>query len=423
MIDAYDGDIRFQRTILPGGVRLLTEHIPGQKSVALGLWSDTGSRDEAPGREGSTHFLEHLVFKGTQNRSNREISELSDWLGGDINAMTAKQYTCYHGRVFSEDLPVLLSLLVDMVTRPRLDAADMDVERGVIVDELAMYADDTDSVAHEAIVTDVVGSHPIGRPTGGTKESVMSLEHSALLDHWSTHYRPSQLVVTAAGEVDHAELADLLMASLRTAGWDLDEGAVPAARRSAGDIEYPAPGARWIERDTEQASVVVGYPGIPAGTDRSMALTTLNAVLGGGMSSRLFQTIREDRGLAYSVYSYGSSWREGGMFAMAAGCSPAMAETVKDMMVEVLTDFLTNGPRADELDSAWRRIRMSLVTEAERNSARRQQLGIAELVTGRRRSVAESLAQARAVTADDVMALAHDLAAGPQHSVIVGPRP
>ena len=410
-----------RRSVLPGGVRVLTEKMPHQHSTSVGLWVGAGSRDEGPGAEGSTHFLEHLLFKGTAKRSAKQIAQRIDYLGGDFNAATAKQYTCYYGHVFEQDLPDALELLTDMVTGARLNEEDMEMERGVILEELAMYNDDASDVAHENITSMIFGDHPLGRPVGGTRESVTNLRNSSLLEHYSQMYRPSELVVTAAGAVDHEAFCEQVMENLVAGGWDLSGPAQHSGRRTAADIDYSEPETRFLERPVEQSAVILAMPGVDLFDERRPALFAMNAILGGGTSSRLFQKIREERGLAYSTYSFPSSFPEGGIFGMYAGCTIENSEAVAELLGECLDELARDGVSEEEMESAYRRIRADIVFGNEHIGAHMNRLGNAELIRGALVSQAESLRKARAVTAADITEIARSLAVQPRSLVTVGP--
>ena len=410
-----------RRSILPGGVRVLTEHIPHQHSVTVGLWVGAGSRDEGMDALGSTHFLEHLLFKGTRKRNAKQIAERIDYLGGGFNAATAKQFTCYHGHVFEEDLADSVELLADMVTGAKLTAEDMEMERGVILEELAMYGDDASEVAHEILPMQVFTDHSLARPVGGTKETVSALTHESLTRHYASVYRSNELVVTASGAINHDRLCEMVLDHLADAGWDVTEGALPVDRRRAEKITFAEPSERKEVRSVEQAAVVLGMPGIDLYDERRPALFALNAILGGGTSSRLFQQIREERGLAYSTYSFPATYPEGGMFGLYAGCAPANAAQVADLLSAALDDVAANGVTDDEVESAFRRVRADIIFDAERISSHMNRLGHAELIRGIVTSQEVQIRRSRAVTASDITELARVLGAGPRSRCIVGP--
>ncbi|MBE1874671.1 M16 family metallopeptidase [Myceligenerans pegani] len=413
-----------RRTVLPGGVRVITEHMPGLRSATVGAWVGVGSRDETDGHFGSTHFLEHLLFKGTQRRSALDIAEAFDAVGGEANAATGKEHTCYYARVLDADLPMAVDVIADMVTSARLDATELETERGVILEELAMTDDDPADVVHEEFSAAVLGSHPLGRPIGGTADTIGAVPRDAVWDHYQTHYEPGTLVVAAAGGVDHDQLCDLVVHALTEGGWALEEAIAPRDRRdSTPQTEgIPTRGAtRTVERSVEQANIIVGGTGLAATDDRRFALSVLNAVLGGGMSSRLFQEVRERRGLAYTTYSFAAGHGGLGTFGLYAGCAPAKAEQVEKLLVHELERLAEDGITEAELIRSVGQLRGSLVLGLEDSGSRMSRLGRAELVYGELFSLEENLARIRAVTREDVRALARDLASRPRSVVRVGP--
>jgi predicted Zn-dependent peptidase len=418
---AGDGSVR--RSVLPGGVRLLTEHVPGVRSASVGAWVGVGSRDESDGHHGSTHFLEHLLFKGTARRTAMDIAEAFDEVGGEANAATGKEHTCYYARVLDEDLPMAVDVIADMVTSARLDRDELETERGVILEELAMNDDDPSDVVHERFATVVLGEHPLGRPIGGTPDTIRAVPRDAVWEHYRQHYRPDTLVVTAAGNVDHDALAEQVTRALADGGWDLAAGVAPAARRGASSALPVTAGASevTVRRTTEQGNVIVGGTGLTATDPRRFTLSVLNAVLGGGMSSRLFQEIREKRGLAYSTYSFASGHADTGVFGLYAGCAPAKIDEVTELMVAELERLADGGITDAELRRSVGQLSGGLVLGLEDSGSRMSRLGKSELVHGELLTTQESLDRVRAVTAREVQELAADLAARPRSVVRVGP--
>jgi predicted Zn-dependent peptidase len=417
------GGALVRRSVLPGGVRLLTEHVPGVRSATLGCWVAVGSRDEAEGYHGATHFLEHLLFKGTGRRSALDIAVAFDAVGGEANAATGKEHTCYYARVLDEDLALAADVITDMVTSATLAAQDVDGERGVILEELAMNDDDPADVVHERIAEAVLGDHPLGRPIGGTPSTIAAIGADRITAHYRQHYTPQNLVFTAAGSVDHDVLAALLQQELERSGLTLDGAGLPVPRRE-GSLVPVGPGLAGqvvVRRPTEQANVVLAMPGITATDDRRYALSVLNAILGGGMSSRLFQEVRERRGLAYSVYSFASSYADSGYVGLYAGCTPAKTDQVVALLNAELDRIAEHGVDADELARGIGQIRGGLVLGMEDTGSRMSRLGKAELVHGEYLSVDDLLVAMEAVTADQVLALAAHLAAGPRSLAVVGP--
>lgn len=412
-----------RRSVLPGGVRVLTEHMPGLRSATVGAWVGVGSRDETSGHYGSTHFLEHLLFKGTQRRTAMDIAEAFDAVGGEANAGTGKEHTVYYARVLDSDLPMAVDVITDMVTSARIDEAELETERGVILEELAMNDDDPSDVAHEEFAAAVLAGHALGRPIGGTPEAINAVPRSAVWEHYKWHYRPETLVISAAGGVDHDALCTQVAAALSDGGWDLADGASPRARRDSSDITGVGEiGTELtIHRTVEQANVVIGSTGLSATDERRFILSVLSAVLGGGMSSRLFQEIREKRGLAYSTYSFASSHGGIGTFGLYAGCTPAKVDEVSALLVSELERLADSGITTAELERSIGQLSGGLVLGLEDSGSRMSRLGKADLVTGELLSVAESLERIRSVTSDEVQALAKDLASRPRSTVRVGP--
>jgi predicted Zn-dependent peptidase len=433
-IAGQDGGAIVRRTILPGGVRVLSEAMPGLRSATIGFWVGVGSRDETTGHHGSTHFLEHLLFKGTARRTAMDIATAFDAVGGESNAVTGKEHTCYYARVLDEDLPMAVDVLCDMVTSARLDVADVESERGVILEELAMNDDDPGDVVHERFAEAVLGAHPLGRPIGGTPETIKAVGRDDIRAHYTEHYQAPGLVVTVAGGVDHEQVCDLVAASLARSGWAMPADGAPYARRltedtsgyvpdTAADLAASDTPSRLIvvNRPTEQANVVVGTTSLVATDPRRYSMSVLNAVLGGGMSSRLFQEIREVRGLAYSVYSFASGYSDSGYFGLYAGCTPAKVDEVISLLVSELRRLASGGVPEEELVRAHGQLSGGLVLGLEDTGSRMSRLGKAELVHGEYLGLDQALARIRAVTAADVQALAVDLSSRPLTLAVVGP--
>ncbi|QIK83259.1 pitrilysin family protein [Sanguibacter sp. HDW7] len=418
-----DGTV-IRRSVLPGGIRVLTESMPGQRSASIGMWVGVGSRDETSGHFGSTHFLEHLLFKGTERRDAMAIAESFDAVGGEANAATAKESTCYYARVLDQDLPMAVDVIMDMMTSARLEEGELETERGVILEELAMNDDDPTDVVHEEFSKAVLGDTPLGRPIGGTPQAIRDVPRDAVWEHYRWHYRPETLVVTAAGSVDHDDLCRQVSEAAVAGGWTLDAGAAPRPRRGddLGDVVLPAGVAQVeISRPVEQANVVLGTVGLKASDERRYVMTVLNATLGGGMSSRLFQEIREKRGLAYSTYSFASGYAGAGVFGLYAGCAPSRVDEVTALLVAELEKLADSGITEAELRRSQGQLRGGLVLGLEDSGSRMTRLGKSELTYGELLSVDEALERVGAVTLADVQSLAQELASRPRTTVRVGP--
>ena len=434
-IGGQDGGAIVRRTVLPGGVRVLSEAMPGLRSATIGFWVGVGSRDETTGHHGSTHFLEHLLFKGTGRRSAMDIATAFDAVGGESNAVTGKEHTCYYARVLDEDLPMAVDVLCDMVTSARLDVADVESERGVILEELAMNDDDPGDVVHERFAEAVLGAHPLGRPIGGTPETINAVGRDNIVEHYHEHYQAPGLVVTVAGGVDHEQVCDLVAASLARSGWAMPADGEPYPRRLTEDTSGFVPAGPdaglavadtpskliVVNRPTEQANVVIGTTALVATDPRRYSMSVLNAVLGGGMSSRLFQEIREKRGLAYSVYSFASGYSDSGYFGLYAGCTPAKVDEVLALLVSELRRLGSDGVPEEELVRAHGQLSGGLVLGLEDTGSRMSRLGKAELVHGEYLGLDLALNRIRAVTAADVQSLAVDLSSRELTLAVVGP--
>ncbi|MET1051979.1 MAG: pitrilysin family protein [Mycetocola sp.] len=430
---AASGDALVRRTVLPSGVRILSEHVPGSRSATLGYWVAVGSRDELPAepasdgqpaREsgyGSTHFLEHLLFKGTQSRTALDIAIAFDSVGGEHNALTAKEHTCYYAKVRDRDLGMAVDVIADMLTGSLLDPDEFETERGVILEELAMAEDDPADVASQKLFEAVLGDHALGRPIGGTPDVIREASRDAVFAHYQRNYRPQDLVITAAGAVDHDALVADVTTALTAAGWDLAATARPVERRVLDEsVVTRRSHLSVVTRPIEQVHVLIGFPGLAAADDRRLTMGVLNSILGGGMSSRLFQEIREKRGLAYSVYSFAASYSDAGVFGLYGACSPAKARQVADLMFSELQRLATDGVTADELARANGQLSGASALALEDSDTRMSRLGRAEITLGEFLDLDESLKRLALITADEVQALAADLVSRPLSLAAVG---
>jgi predicted Zn-dependent peptidase len=415
------GDSLVRRSILPSGVRILSEQVPGARSATIGYWVAVGSRDEQLATYGSTHFLEHLLFKGTTTRSALDIAVSFDAVGGEHNAMTAKEYTCYYAKVQDRDLAMAVEVLSDMFTSSVLDTIEFENERGVILEELAMADDDPADVTSERFFEAVLGEHPLGRPIGGSPETIRNATRESVWSHYQANYRAQDLVITVAGAVDHDVLVAGVQTALIAAGWDLGAEAAPVQRRdpSSGVIERGSP-LVVVQRPIEQANVLLGVPGIAAADDRRSTMAMLNSILGGGMSSRLFQEIREKRGLAYSVYSFSPSYSDAGLFGLYAGCSPAKVSQVAELLLGEFRRLADGGVTDDEMRRASGQLSGASALALEDSDTRMSRLGRAEITLGEFSDLDEALRRLALVTANDVRELAVELAARPLSVAAVG---
>jgi predicted Zn-dependent peptidase len=419
---ATAADDAVARTVLPGGLRVVTEHLPAVRSAAFGIWAGVGSCDEGPAHAGATHYLEHLLFKGTARRTALDISSALDAVGGELNAFTGKEYTCYYARVLDADLPLAIDVLSDMVTSSLIEPKDVDAERGVILEEIAMNDDDPSDTVHEAFAAQLFGDTPLGRPILGTADSINAITRGQITEHYQHRYTPPNLVVAAAGSVQHDEV----VGGVREAfGAVIDPAAAPAPPRLGG-LGETVPGGvgrgvRLVSRGIEQANLVLGCEGLSRTDGRRFALGILNAALGGGMSSRLFQEVREKRGLAYSVYSFAAQHAETGMWGVYVGCLPAKADEVLAICQEQIAKAVSGGLTDAELERGKGQLRGSIVLGLEDPSSRMSRLGKAELVYPRLEPVEEILASIEAVSHDDVRQVAAEILDQPKALAVVGP--
>ena len=411
-------DVR--RTVLPSGLRVVTERVPGVRSAAVGVFVAVGSRDEVPHLSGASHFLEHLLFKGTPDRSAMEISAALDAVGGEFNAYTSREYTCYHARVLDVDLPTALDVLGDMVTSSTLTAADVEAEREVILDEIAMHEDDPEDVVHELVSEHAWAGSPLGRPVAGDPETVRALTRAQVNRYYRSRYTAASTTLAVAGNVEHDDVVRRVERAFVGRGF-LAGRARPQPPRPTGRPRALRSGEARATRPSEQVNVVLGLPGISRSDPRRYALAALNAALGGGPSSRLFQQVREVRGLAYSIYSFNSSYSDAGMFAVAAGCLPGKLAEVLEVTRAELAGAARDGIGAEELERAKGQLRGGLVLGLEDTGSRMSRLGEAELFHDRLLDVEEVLAAIDEVSTDEVDAVARDLLTGRETLAVVGP--
>ncbi len=408
-------------TELPGGLRVVTEAVPGVRSVSLGIWIGVGSRDETPEQAGAAHFLEHLLFKGTSTRTAASIAEDLDAVGGDLNAFTAKEHTCYYSHVLDTDLPLAVSVLADVVTDATLAPADVEVERGVVLEEIAIRDDDPEDLLGELFDEALFGAHPLGRPVVGSEESVTGLRRETLHGFWRGLYTTPRMVVAAAGNLRHEHVVELVAAALGPAAARAGDVPPVPPRRPPAAVLDGGPRLVLLGEDGEQAHLMLGVPGLSRHDPRRSALSVLNTALGGGPSSRLFQQVREQRGLAYSVYSSTIGYADTGSFAVYAGCVPERLDEVTTVIRGILADVARDGLTPAEVVRAQGNLRGGLVLGLEDTPSRMNRIGRSELDHGRQRTITESLDRIAAVTPEQVTELAKDLLAQPLTAAVVGP--
>ena len=391
----------YRKDVLPSGLRIVTEAIPHVRSVAVGIWVETGSRVEPAGRGGISHLIEHLVFKGTATRSAEDIARAIDSVGGHMDAFTAKEYTCFYVSVLDEHLPMAVDLLTDILMRPLFSEVDIEKEKAVVHQEIKMVEDTPDDLIHDLFAERVWPGHPLGRPILGDWDTVRGFGRETILGHFEEEYTPGRVTVAVAGRLEHTQLVDLVAS--RFAGF---------ARPTRPHALTPAilqAGVHLVPKPLEQVHLVMGFPGIPDVAPERYALYLLNDVIGGSMSSRLFQEVRERQALVYSVHSGTQSCHDSGILYVYAGTDASnFAKVVKALMKEVRA-LKKDGVTAEELRRAKDHLKGNLMLSLESTSSRMNRLAKQELRFGAFLSIDEMLAAIDRVRPDEVEALIHRL--------------
>jgi predicted Zn-dependent peptidase len=390
-----------QITTLPSGVRVVSEHVPSVRSVALGFWVRTGSRDESSAQAGLSHFLEHLLFKGTDRFSSLEIDETFDAMGAEVNAGTGKETTSVYSRFLDRHLDRAFDVLSDMVLRPSYP--DIDAERQVVIEEIAMYEDEPSDKVHDVLSTAIFGDHPLGRPIIGRAEVVGSVPVPEIAAYHHARYVAGNLVVAAAGSIDHDRLVALVDGAL-----DASSGDGQVARPEAAP-QGTVPQLRFHTKETEQYHLCLGAPGLARGDERRFALRVLDTILGGSTSSRLFQEVREKRGLAYAVYSYASQYVDSGQVGLYVGTRPDNVAEAMDVIGTELRRICEEDVSEAELDRARENVKGRTTLAMESTSARMNRLGSSLLMDVPLLTLDEVLARIDAVTLEDVRTLTAEL--------------
>ena len=409
------------RTILPSGLRIVTEEVSTVRSATFGVWVNVGSRDETSPVAGASHFLEHLLFKGTKTRTAMEISSSIEAVGGEMNAFTGKEYTCFYARVIDIDLPLAVEVISDLITSSVVAASDVDAERNVVLEEIAMRDDDSSDLIHDLYLEAYYGNSELGRPILGTIDSIKSMSRNSVFNYYKKKYRPEDLVIAVAGNIKHKKVVRMVEEAMSRDNF-LD---VPNAKpnlRTPAHSKVPGAGKVGIlEKKTEQAHLLLGGQGVERNDDRRFALSVLASALGGGMSSRLFQEVREKRGLAYSVYSYVQQFAGSGTLAFYAGCQPTKAVEVVKIIRDITMDVAEHGLTEEEITRAKGAVSGSLVLSQEDTGSQMSRIGKSELVYGEVMTFDEILSRVKNVTPADVRAIASEILPKPSTLAIVGP--
>jgi len=387
---------------LNNGVRILTEQVPGVRSISMGIWVGAGSRHESEERAGISHFIEHMMFKGTERRSATEIAEALDSVGGQLNAFTTKEYTCYYTKTLDEHFDLALDVLTDMFFNSTFAPQAIEKERNVIEEEIKMYEDTPDELIHDLFVHTAWPEHPLGRPILGTVESLSRFQQSDFLAYLKEKYVANQIVVAVAGNLQHEEIQEKVARAFEKVPAYHEEMEMAPPEQTKANVTN-------LTRDTGQVQICLGTGGLAQHDERLYTASILNNVLGGGLSSRLVQSIREERGLAYSVFSYHTAFCDTGLFTLYAGTSAAKYAEVINLLIKEIDQILANGITVKELERAKEQIKGSLLLGLESVSSRMTRLGRNELCLKRIIPLSEIVERITAVTLDDVKALADEL--------------
>ncbi|MBX5436644.1 MAG: insulinase family protein [Alicyclobacillaceae bacterium] len=402
------------RRRLSNGVRVVGEEIPTMRSVSIGIWIGTGSRHETASNNGISHFLEHMLFKGTARYSARDLARLFDGIGGQVNAFTSKEYTCYYAKVLDEHFATALDTLADMLFHSQFAPEEIEKEKKVVIEEIHMYEDEPDELVMDVMAESVYPGHPLGYTILGMEDNLKAFTQDDIFAYVRSHYVPENIVVSIAGNVlEEVAVAAVEQLFERPFG---DKSPLPAL--------HPPSFTRSVRvraKDIEQVHVCLASPGVPAGDDRLYALILLNNALGNTPSSRLFQEIREDRGWAYSVFSFHSAYQDCGLFGIYVATSPDQTRQVLDLVQEICSQVAEHGLTADELAKAKEQVKGSMMLSLESTSSRMSRLGKNELLLGREVTLDETLSCINRVTSSDIQAVAQQVLGQPFAVAAVGP--
>ncbi|MDO7787480.1 M16 family metallopeptidase [Desulforamulus aquiferis] len=391
----------YQKEVLPNGVRILSQQVPHVRSVALGIWVDVGSRDESDSTAGISHYIEHMLFKGTHNRTAKQIAEELDAVGGQLNAFTTKEYTCYYAKVLDEHFGLAVDILTDMLFNSKIDEQDVEREKNVILEEIKMYEDAPDELVHDMFAKTIWSGHPLGRPIIGTTETVSSFTFEDLRSFMKSNYTPHRLVISVAGNVSHQQVVEKLTPIFQNLSGN------EFSRELARPTHSSELNCR--SKETEQVHMVIGSPGFSLKDESVYIAQVINTILGGGLSSRLFQEIREQRGLVYSVYSYHSSYYDTGIFGVYAGLSKQNVGQAMELIFKELKDIKQKGVTPIELQRAKDQLKGNLLLSLESVNTHMSRLGKSELYLKKVYKPEEIVEKLNKVTVEDTIRVANEI--------------
>jgi predicted Zn-dependent peptidase len=384
----------YRKSVLPNGIRVISEAIPYVKSATLGIWVGTGSRNEQDHNHGVSHFIEHLMFKGTEKRTAKDIAETVDAVGGQLNAFTAKEYTCYYIKVLDNHLELGMDILSDMLLASKFDPQDINREREVVLEEVNMYEDSPDELVHDLYLDNIWPHNPLGRNILGSAEAIGQFDQALVREYYRNFYTPDNIVIAAAGNLSHEVLEELAARYFgQMKGSKLTLAKTPPVL---------SPVRALHNKDTEQVHICLGTVSVPQNSPSIYTMHILNNILGGGISSRLFQAIREERGLAYSIYSYQSNYSDCGLFTVYAGTRPSNIQQVVELTIENIQQLKAGGIRADELPKTKEQLKGNLLLGLESSSSRMSRIGKMEITLGKYTTLDEIVAKIEKVTLDDL---------------------
>ena len=403
----------FDLLTMPNGLRVVGERIPHFRSASVGLWIGTGSQHERPSEAGISHFLEHMVFKGTERRSARQIAEEMDAVGGQLNAFTSKECTCFYAKTVDEHLPLAMDIVCDLATHPAFDPAELEKEKGVVLEEIAMAEDTPEDLVHELLMLAHYGDQPVSRPILGTADRISGYCRDDLVSYWSSMYRPQNAVLSIAGNYDWEQVKELLEKHLGS--WS-GEG----MRAHGCDTKQVAPTTLAKEKEIEQVHICMGFPGLAIGNEKNYELSLFNSVYGGAMSSRLFQKIREESGMAYTVYSYPNAYTDCGMLSVYAATNPDTAVLVHDQILEETRKMAEGGLTREEFAMAREQLKAGSILGGESTSARMQTNGRRMLLLNETRTESEVIDRVNSIRFEDVNELMCRLLTAENSLALVG---
>ncbi len=392
----------YNKTVLSNGIRIVTEEMPGVRSVAFGVWIGTGSHYEDASEAGISHLIEHLLFKGTQKRTAKEIAEAIESVGGQLNAFTSKEYTCYYARVLDEHLPLAIDVLADMFFSSLFTPEDIEREKRVVQEEIRMYEDSPDEIIHDIFAQTIWDGHPLGRPVIGTRDSVAALSREKIISFYQKHYRPANLVLALAGNIKHERAVSLLEPLFA-------QGTPREAVEYSTTPPQPRAVFKHFYKPLEQVQLCMGVPALSQKDERIYALQILNSLLGGGASSRLFQKIREERALVYSIYSYYTAFRDTGLFVIYAATSPDNFDDVLELSWQEIRRIAEDGISPEELTRSKEQIKGSILLASENVIHRMHRLGKSDLIYNRLITTEEILEKVFRVNRTEIQELAQEL--------------